>query len=140
MKTSNILYLGELRTNATHLDSKNTIITDAPLDNHGKGEAFSPTDLAATSLAACLLTVVGIYAQNNGVDMRKSNATVQKIMSGDAPRRIVQINVDVNFITSVALDVKDQIIFERIAKTCPVSQSLHPDIVQNMVFTFSVEA
>lgn len=140
MKTSNILYLGELRTNATHLDSKNTIITDAPLDNHGKGEAFSPTDLAATSLAACLLTVVGIYAQNNGIDMRKSNATVQKIMSGDAPRRIVQINVDVNFITSVALDVKDQIIFERIAKTCPVSQSLHPDIVQNMVFTFSVEA
>jgi len=140
MKTSNILYLGELRTNATHLDSKNTIITDAPLDNHGKGEAFSPTDLAATSLAACLLTVVGIYAQNNGIDMRKSNASVQKIMSGDAPRRIVQINVDVNFITSVALDVKDQIIFERIAKTCPVSQSLHPDIVQNMVFTFSVEA
>lgn len=139
MKTSNILYLGELRTNATHLASKNTIITDAPLDNHGKGEAFSPTDLAATSLAACLLTVVGIYAQNNGIDMRKSHASVQKIMSGDAPRRIVQINVDVNFITSVALDVKDQIIFERIAKTCPVSQSLHPDIVQNMVFTFAVE-
>ncbi len=138
MKTSKIIYLGELRTTATHLASNNSILTDAPIDNHGKGEAFSPTDLAATSLASCLLTVIGIYAENNQIDMTNSNAEVKKIMSQEGLRRIVQIDVDVEIVTKSLLDDKQKTIFERIAKTCPVSQSLHPDIIQNIELTFKV--
>ena len=93
MATSKIVYSGELRTNAVHLSSTNSIVTDAPIDNYGKGEAFSPTDLAATSLASCMLTVLGIYAQNNKIDMIGSNAEVTKIMSTEAPRRIIGVDV-----------------------------------------------
>ena len=130
MNTSKVIYLGELRTNAQHLQSQNTIVTDAPVDNQGKGEAFSPTDLAATSLASCMLTVIGIYAQANGIEMKNSEATVKKIMSTDAPRRIVQIDVNVSILTEHPLDEKHQTIFERTAHTCPVAKSLHPDIFQ----------
>lgn len=136
MATSNIIYLNELRTNATHLGSGNTIVTDAPKDNHGKGEAFSPTDLTATSLGACMLTVMGIYAQNNGIDMGQSRAEVTKIMSSDTPRRIVGIDVNVTFYTKEPLTEKLQTIFRNIADTCPVAKSLHPDIVQNIVLDF----
>jgi uncharacterized OsmC-like protein len=137
MNTSKVIYLGELRTNAQHLQSQNTIVTDAPVDNQGKGEAFSPTDLAATSLASCMLTVIGIYAQSNGIQMKGSEATVKKIMSTDAPRRIVQIDVFVNIITEHPLDEKHRTIFERTAHTCPVAKSLHPDIFQNIKLNFS---
>jgi putative redox protein len=136
MNTSKVIYLGELRTNAQHLQSQNTIVTDAPIDNQGKGEAFSPTDLAATSLASCMLTVIGIYAQANGIEMKGSEATVKKIMSSDAPRRIVQIDVFVNIITEHPLDEKHRTIFERTAHTCPVAKSLHPDIFQNIKLSF----
>ena len=88
MATSKIIYSGELRTNAVHVSSSNSIVTDAPIDNFGKGEAFSPTDLAATSLASCMLTVLGIYAQNNGINMIGSNAEVTKIMGSEGPRSI----------------------------------------------------
>jgi uncharacterized OsmC-like protein len=137
MNTSKVIYLGELRTNAQHLQSQNTIVTDAPVDNQGKGEAFSPTDLAATSLASCMLTVIGIYAQSNGIQMKGSEAIVKKIMSTDAPRRIVQIDVFVNIITEHPLDEKHRTIFERTAHTCPVAKSLHPDIFQNIKLNFS---
>jgi uncharacterized OsmC-like protein len=136
MATSNIIYLNELRTNATHIASGNQIVTDAPKDNHGKGEAFSPTDLAATSLGACMLTVMGIYAQNNGIDMTNSSAEVTKIMNTEGPRRIVGIDVNVSFVTAEPLTEKLQTIFKNIADTCPVAKSLHPEIVQNIVFEF----
>lgn len=137
MATSKVIYLNELRTNATHLASKNTIVTDAPVDNHGKGEAFSPTDLAATSLAACMITVLGIHADKNGINMEGTNAEVTKIMSSEGPRRIVGIDVNLEIITSEEMDEKQRIILERVAKTCPVSLSLHPDIQQNIKITFT---
>jgi putative redox protein len=138
MNTSKIIYLGDLRTNAIHLTSNNTIVTDAPIDNHGKGEAFSPTDLMATSLGACLLTVVGIHAQLNNIDMSGSEVQIQKIMSNNSPRRIVKINVDITFKTAQPLDDKQRNTFERIAKTCPVAMSLHPDIEQNISLNFVI--
>jgi putative redox protein len=137
MATSKVIYLNELRTEAEHLASKTMIITDAPTDNHGKGESFSPTDLAATSLASCMLTVVGIYAKNNDIDMTGSSAEVTKIMNQEGPRRITGIKVDLQFRTAVPLDEKQRLIFERTARTCPVSLSLHPDIHQDIQISFN---
>ncbi len=137
MATSKIVYSGELRTNAVHISSTNSIVTDAPIDNFGKGEAFSPTDLAATSLASCMLTVLGIYAQNNGINMIGSNAEVTKIMSSDGPRRITGIDVILEIKTKELLDDKQKVILERVAKTCPVSLSLHPDLKQNIQISFT---
>lgn len=137
MATSKIIYSGELRTNAVHVSSSNSIVTDAPIDNFGKGEAFSPTDLAATSLASCMLTVLGIYAQNNGINMIGSNAEVTKIMSSEGPRRIEEIKVELEILTQEILDQKQIIILERVARTCPVSLSLHPDLKQNIQIKFS---
>lgn len=137
MATSKIVYSGELRTNAVHLSSTNSIVTDAPIDNYGKGEAFSPTDLAATSLASCMLTVLGIYAQNNKIDMIGSNAEVTKIMSTEAPRRIIGVDVILEIKTKELLDDKQKVILERVARTCPVSLSLHPDLNQNIQISFS---
>lgn len=136
MATSKVIYLNELRTNAIHLASGNKIVTDAPIDNHGKGEAFSPTDLAATSLAACMLTVMGIYAQNHSVDMTGSSAEVTKIMNTEGPRRIVGIDVYLTMRTTVPMDDKMRTIFTNIAHTCPVAKSLHPDIAQHIVLNF----
>lgn len=136
MATSKIVYLGELRTNAEHIASGNTIITDAPTDNHGKGEAFSPTDLAATSLALCMITVLGIYAQKNSINMKDTHAEVTKIMSSDGPRRIVGVDVKLTIVTTELMDDKQRLILERVARTCPVSLSLHPDIRQNIEINF----
>ena len=110
--TSSIEYLGNLRTTATHLTSEKIIITDAPIDNQGKGEAFSPTDLVATALASCLITIMGIKAKNLGVDIKGTRAEVTKIM-GIAPRRIVEIKIDV--ILPNIFDEKTQIILEKAA-------------------------
>lgn len=137
MSTSKVIYLNDLRTNATHLASNSTIVTDAPIDNHGKGEAFSPTDLAATSLAACMITVLGIHADKSGINMKGTHAEVTKIMNTEGPRRIVAIDVKLEIVTTESLDEKQRIIFERVAKTCPVSLSLHPDIQQNISISFS---
>jgi putative redox protein len=137
MATSKIIYSGELRTNAVHISSSNSIVTDAPLDNYGRGEAFSPTDLAATSLASCMLTVLGIYAQNNGINMIDSNAEVTKLMSTEGPRKILGIDVDLEIVTKEILDDKQKTILERVARTCPVSLSLHPDLKQNIQIKFS---
>lgn len=137
MSTSKVIYLNDLRTNATHLASNSTIVTDAPVDNHGKGEAFSPTDLAATSLAACMITVLGIHADKSGINMKGTHAEVTKIMNTEGPRRIVAIDVKLEIVTTESLDEKQRIIIERVAKTCPVSLSLHPDIQQNISISFS---
>lgn len=135
MPTSKIVYLGDLRTQATHLQSNESIITDAPIDNYGKGEAFSPTDLAATSLGNCAMTIMGILANREGVDFSGSEIEVTKIMSADAPRRITKVIVDFTMKTPKALSEEVQAKYVRAAHTCPVSLSLHPEIEQ--VFNFN---
>lgn len=138
MPTSNILYLGELRTKSVHINSGSEIITDAPVDNHGKGQAFSPTDLTANSLGACMLTVTGIYAQNNGIDMTGSHAVITKIMNTEGPRRITGIDVLLTFKTTVEMSDKQKQILINTAHTCPVARSLHPDIRQNITVNFEI--
>jgi len=130
--TSNLHYLGELRCTLIHLATGQEVITDAPTDNRGKGEAFSPTDLTATSLGACMLTVMGIKAADLGVDLTGTKAEVLKTMASD-PRRITGIQIDVHFPNATLME-KVRHILEHTARTCPVAHSLHPDIVQDIRF------
>lgn len=134
MVTSKTTYLGELRTSSTHLKSGNEIVTDAPTDNQGKGEAFSPTDLLATSLANCMLTIVGITAKTHGFSIDGTTAEVTKVM-GENPRRVAEVKVDLQFPANDFTD-KQKAMIEHAAKTCPVSHSLHPDILQLVTFNF----
>lgn len=129
--TSTVTYLGNLRTTATHLASQNEFITDAPVDNHGKGETFSPTDMVATALASCLLTIMGIKARDLKVDLTGTTASVNKVM-GSNPRRIIEIKIDVRF--QKHFEPKTRKLLENAALTCPVSNSLHPDLIQNISF------
>lgn len=127
MATSKVLYNGGLRTTATHLQSSVQILTDAPLDNQGKGEAFSPTDLLATSLASCMFTIMGITARTHEIDIDDASAEVTKIM-GVEPRRVTEIHVNFSFPKKDAYSDKQKKILENAAITCPVYYSLHPDI------------
>ena len=131
MATSKVTYLGDLRTSSEHLQSGSVIISDAPIDNNGKGEAFSPTDTVANGLASCMFTVMGIKARDLGVDFSGSTAEVTKIM-GTEPRRITEIHV--TFTMELEADEKTKTILERTAMTCPVHYSLHPDIKKEIVF------
>jgi len=131
MATSSIKYIHPLKTNATHNRSGNSLITDAPVDNNGKGEYFSPTDLAATSLASCLMTVMGIYADQNNLDLGEINCELQKEMASN-PRRIKAITIEVNWKTSLA--EKDIEKLKKVGLNCPVSNSLNPEIEQNITF------
>lgn len=131
--TSKVIYLGDLRTENLHIKSGNSFVTDAPIDNNGKGEAFSPTDTVATGLASCMLTVMGIKARDLGVDMSGSTAEVTKIMESN-PRRISEINVILSF--PFQAEDKTKKILENTAKTCPVHYSLHPDIKKDIVFNW----
>lgn len=131
--TSKVEYLGNLRTESTHIKSNNSFITDAPTDNNGKGEAFSPTDTVATGLASCMLTVMGIKARDMGVDMSGTTAEVTKTMASN-PRRISKIEVAINF--SFETDDKTRKILEHTANTCPVHYSLHPDIEKDITFNW----
>mgnify|MGYP000442237121 CR=1 FL=1 len=133
MATATIKYLGNLRCELTHTASSNHFITDAPTDNHGKGEAFSPTDTMATSLAACMLTVMGIKANSLGFDLEGATAKVTKIMAA-APRRVSAIEVELNLQNK--LDIKVMKVLEEIGRNCPVAKSLHPDLVQNIRFNW----
>lgn len=133
MATSKITYLGDLRTSSIHLQSGSEIISDAPLDNQGKGEAFSPTDTVANGLASCMFTVMGIKARDLEVDFSGSTAEVTKIM-GTEPRRITEIHVTFNF--SIHPDDKIKTILERTAMTCPVFFSLHPEMKKIIVFNW----
>ena len=118
-------YTGGLRTEAIHLRSGNKIITDAPIDNQGKGEAFSPTDLASTSLATCILTIMGIAARNHNINMEGTEAEVTKVMASD-PRRIARIEINITM-PAISYASKDKKILEAAAHHCPVALSLHPD-------------
>jgi uncharacterized OsmC-like protein len=126
-------YLGELRCECVHVQSSETIITDAPTDNNGKGEAFSPTDTVATALASCMLTIMGIKAKEMEVDIKDSAAKVIKVMASN-PRRISEIHVELDMKGSC--DHRTRLILERVAVTCPVYNSVHPDIVKNITFNW----
>ncbi|MCC6685066.1 MAG: OsmC family protein [Bacteroidia bacterium] len=135
MKTSEIIYTGELRTKATHLRSGEVIITDAPIDNQGKGASFSPTDLAATSLGSCMLTVMGIAARGRGIDLGIIRTELLKVMA-EAPRRISEIHVHVIFENN--FDENTRRVLEQTALNCPVAKSLHPDILQKVTFDYGI--
>lgn len=134
MNTATARYAGHLRTEATHVASGTVIQTDAPVDNHGRGEAFSPTDLVSAALGSCMMTIMGIVAERHAWDLVGSTWAVTKHMSAEAPRRIAQI--DVTFALPAALNPADRTLLERAALTCPVTLSLHPDIKQNVVFEY----
>jgi uncharacterized OsmC-like protein len=131
--TSKITYLGDLRTSCKHLQSGTTILTDAPTDNHGKGEAFSPTDLVATSLGSCMISIMAIKSKDLEIDLINSTIEVTKIMQAE-PRKITKIIVVLNM--SVQADDKTKVILERVAMNCPVLLSLHPDIEKDITFNW----
>ncbi|MGM0932437.1 MAG: OsmC family protein [Bacteroidota bacterium] len=132
--TSKVVYKGNLRTEAEHLQSGRKMITDAPVDNHGKGEAFSPTDTVATALATCMLTVMGIKAEEMGIVLEGTQAEITKTMA-ENPRRISKIEVNLYF--PLVYSEKQTKILEHTARTCPVLQSIHPDIEKNIIFKYS---
>ena len=132
-QTAQVTYKGSLRTSATHLRSGNDIITDAPVDNNGKGEAFSPTDLVATALASCLITIMGIKADQMGINIEGAAGDIEKIMDSN-PRRIKQVKVKVTMPAHTSYEAKDKKILEAAARTCPVALSLHPDTIQTIDF------
>jgi uncharacterized OsmC-like protein len=131
--TSKVTYLGDLRTASIHLQSDTEIISDAPLDNNGKGGAFSPTDTVANALASCMMTVMGIKARDMNIDFVGSTAAVTKIMQAE-PRRISRI--EIVFEMNVATDEKSKTILEKTAMTCPVFLSLNPDIEKKISFNW----
>ncbi|SFN96683.1 Uncharacterized OsmC-related protein [Bizionia echini] len=131
--TATVTYIGDLRTENTHVQSGNSFITDAPVDNNGKGAAFSPTDTVATALANCMLTVMGIKAQDMGYNMEGTTAQVTKTMASN-PRRISKINVVLSF--PQLASIKTRKILEHTANTCPVHYSLHPDIEKVVTFNW----
>lgn len=131
--TSKVIYLGNLRTESEHLQSGSKMITDAPVDNHGKGEAFSPTDTVANALATCMLTVMGIKAKDIGVELQGATAEVKKTMSSN-PRRIAKVEVKLKFPHNY--DEKETKILEHTARTCPVLESLHPEIEKSISFEY----
>ena len=137
--TSTVIYEGDLRTVATHLQSGTAIETDAPTDNQGKGERFSPTDLVATALGACMATTMGIKARDLQVDLRGMKLSIRKIMKPD-PRRIAGIDVVFDFPPTLQIDEKQQLILERTAHTCPVVYSLHPDLELKVEFNWNKAA
>ncbi len=132
--TSKVTYLGNLRTECEHIKSNSTFITDAPVDNNGKGEAFSPTDTVATALASCMFTIIGIKAEEHDFNIKGAYAEVTKTMAVN-PRRISGIKVELNFPGS--FNEKITAIIERSAKNCPVLQSLHPDIELDISFKYN---
>lgn len=132
MVHTSITYLGGLRCEATHGPSGTKILTDAPVDNHGKGEAFSPTDLAASSLGLCMATIMGIAAERHGIELSGMTVGVDKIMSQDSPRRIARI--EVVFSIPLPADHPQRKLLEAAALACPVHHSLHPDVEKPVTF------
>ncbi len=134
MSKTNIVYQNNLRTESEHIASGEKIITDAPVDNNGKGEAFSPTDLVATALGSCMITIMAISANKYDIDVTGTNASVKKIMGSD-PRRISEISIDINMNKNI--EEKDRKRLERAALACPVHKSLHPDLEKKIRFIYS---
>lgn len=129
--TSKVTYLGDLRTSSIHIQSGTEILSDAPIDNNGKGEAFSPTDTVANALASCMMTIMGIKARDLGIDLKGTTAEVVKIMNAE-PRRIGA--VEIVFQMQGTDDQKSKTILERVAITCPVYLSLHPEVEKRITF------
>ena len=132
--TSTVTYDGHLRTTCTHLASGQATITDAPVDNHGKGEAFSPTDMLATSLAACVLTTIAIKLESDGIKFEGARAEVTKVMGGP-PRRITAIRTVIH-VPGADFTPKQRELIAKVAEACPVGRSLHPDLEQDTVLVF----
>jgi uncharacterized OsmC-like protein len=130
-----VTYQGELRNRAEHIKSGNFLITDAPTDNHGKGEAFSPTDLLCTSLASCMITLMGITANSKGIQLGKVEARIEKVMHSE-PRRVGEIHIHLE-LENNDFTAREKEILENAALTCPVAKSLHPDIKQEVTFGYS---
>lgn len=130
---SKITYLGDLRTSSVHLQSGTEILSDAPTDNHGRGEAFSPTDLVATALGSCMISIMAIKSKDLNVDLIGSTVEITKIMNPE-PRKIAKIIAVLNM--PAVADQKTKIILERAALTCPVFLSLHPEIEKEVSFNW----
>ena len=133
MTTSTSKYSGELRTHSVHTQSGETYITDAPTDNEGKGEAFSPTDIVATSLANCMMTIMGIVSKRKGLIIKGTEAKIDKFMGTD-PRRITEIKIDFYFPVNFSEDERK--LLEKSALNCPVAKSLSSDLKQNIEFHY----
>ncbi len=134
MATVKTIYLGDLRTENEHLQSGNKILTDAPTDNQGKGEYFSPTDLLATALGNCIMTIMGIKARDNGIDIKGTEIEVTKIMASD-PRRVAEVVVEFTFPKKNYTEEEKKLV-ESVAGTSPVPLSLHPDLKQTIKFNW----
>jgi len=134
MTTVKTTYLGELRTENIHLQSGSKIITDAPTDNRGRGEGFSPTDMLATALANCIMTIMGIKAMDNGIDLIGTGIEITKIMTND-PRRVAEVIMEFNFPKKNYTDEEKRMI-ESVAGISPVPLSVHPDLIQTIKFNW----
>jgi len=139
MPTIQTTYLGDLRTEATHLQSGTQILTDAPTDNQGRGEAFSPTDLVAGALGSCMMTIMGIVARRDGIELTGSGMAITKVMSAEPPRRIARLEITLSMKTPDPLPEEARTKLERAAHTCPVALSLHPEIEQAIHFRWNEE-
>jgi uncharacterized OsmC-like protein len=134
MKIAKITYQGDLRTESVHLASGEKFITDAPLDNNGKGQAFSPTDLLATSLGCCMLTIMGIVAGRHNINIDGTTVEIGKIMKSD-PRRVGEVVVEFTMPKNNYTD-KEKDLLEHAARTCPVAKSLSSELIQTVKFNF----
>ena len=136
MATIETIYLGGLRTEITHMQSGNKVITDAPTDNNGKGEYISPTDMVAAALGSCIVTIMEMAAARNNIDLKGTRIVIDKVMAVE-PRRIAEIRVDFYFPGDYSDKVKT--ILQRAAETCPVAKSLHPDLRQIIHFHYNTQ-
>lgn len=134
MATLETIYLGDLRTEITHVQSGNKVITDAPTDNYGKGEYISPTDMLAAALGSCIITIMDMVADRHEIDLTGTRIVIDKVMSTDAPRRIVEIKIDFYFPDNY--DDKIKVLLQRAADTCPVANSLSPELKQTVNFHY----
>jgi len=134
MVMAKLKYMGGLRTESTHLASGNKIITDAPLDNQGKGQAFSPTDLLSSSLASCMMTIMGITANTHSINFDGAEAEITKVMAAN-PRRVAEIHITFTM-PKIAYSDKEKAMLENAAKTCPVALSINPNILQKIEFVY----
>jgi putative redox protein len=134
MVPQSITYLGELRCNATHGPSNVELVTDAPVDNQGRGQSFSPTDLVVTAMATCQVTTMGIVAQRDKVSLEGTKVYAEKHMSTDGPRRIARIFITIEFPAGIPAEYRGKL--ENAARTCPVARSLHPDVLVDETFLY----
>ncbi|WP_192822943.1 OsmC family protein [Rufibacter sp. LB8] len=135
MSSMTLQYTGQLRTQGTHLASGNTVVTDAPVDNNGRGEAYSPTDLVCSALGSCMMTIMGMVADRNHIDLTGMTMAITKRMAAD-PRRISEIVLEVQM-PARDFSEKERAMLENAARTCPVALSLHPELTQTVLFQYA---